>query len=156
MRIFRFDEMEQKPEDIPKEELLQLCMKLNKRMQAMETRGKEILKKKNTLQLERQKLLSLLEAVVHVPLQPSPIESDLDFENVEQLWNDWDKKRREHLVYLERNIDELKSAPIAMPSAPSSVDAVPSSESPATSSSGEVLRVLYFMLHDSPFSTTAF
>jgi hypothetical protein len=33
-------------EDIPREELLALCMKMNKRMQAMESKGKELVRKK--------------------------------------------------------------------------------------------------------------
>lgn len=86
--------MEQNPEDIPKEELLQLCMKLNKRMQAMETKGKEIFKKKNTLQLERQKLLNLLESVVLQPLQPNPSDADLDFNLIESVWNNWNTSRQ--------------------------------------------------------------
>lgn len=110
--------MEQKPEDIPKEELLQLCMKLNKRMQAMETKGKEILKKKNSLQIERQKLLGLIEAVVHVPLQPSPAENDLDFTVVETAWNDWDRTRREHLVGLEQKVQSFEAGRSAIPIIP--------------------------------------
>ncbi len=70
-------------------------------MQAMEVKGKEIFKKKNTLQLERQKLLGLLESVVLQSLQPTPSDADLDFSMIEMIWNDWDKKRREQLVDLE-------------------------------------------------------
>lgn len=107
--------MEQNPEDIPKEELLQLCMKLNKRMQAMETKGKEIFKKKNTLQLERQKLLGLLEAVILQPLQPTPNDADLDFPVVEAAWNAWDQKRREHLAQLEQKASQPTLAVAAVP-----------------------------------------
>ena len=44
-------------EDIPREELLALCMKMNKRMQAMEIKGKELVRKKGTLLEERHLLL---------------------------------------------------------------------------------------------------
>ncbi|KAJ1401455.1 hypothetical protein B484DRAFT_483843, partial [Ochromonadaceae sp. CCMP2298] len=46
--------------DIPKEELMALCMKMNKRMQAMEVKGKELVKKKASLLSEREKLLQLV------------------------------------------------------------------------------------------------
>lgn len=108
--------MEQNPEDIPKEELLQLCMKLNKRMQAMETKGKEIFRKKNSLQLERQKLLSLLESIVLQPLQPNPSDGDLDFSFVESTWGTWDQKRREQLLDLEHKIVQLSSTLPVTPS----------------------------------------
>jgi hypothetical protein len=47
-------------EDIPKEELMHLCMKMNKRMQAMESKGKELVRRKATLLTERNKLLELM------------------------------------------------------------------------------------------------
>jgi hypothetical protein len=47
-------------EDIPKEELMHLCMKMNKRMQAMESKGKDLVRKKATLLTERSKLLELM------------------------------------------------------------------------------------------------
>jgi chromosome segregation ATPase len=77
---------EQNFSDIPKEELLQLCMKLNKRMQTMESKGKELLKKKNTLQTDREKLIKMMEFVMGISLLPSP-DADLDLIMVEERWN---------------------------------------------------------------------
>lgn len=56
-------EMETSPEDIPKEELVQLCMKMNKRMQAMESKGQELIRKKNTLLNDKKVLLDFLKSI---------------------------------------------------------------------------------------------
>jgi hypothetical protein len=45
--------MEKSPSDIPKEDLMQLCMKMNKRMQAMEVKGADLVKRKTQLLTER-------------------------------------------------------------------------------------------------------
>lgn len=132
--------MEQNPEDIPKEELLALCMKLNKRMQAMETKGKEIFKKKNTLQLERQKLLGLLESVLLQPLQPSPNDADLDFPVVEAAWNAWDQKRREHLAQLEQNASQPAVTVAAVPIPTAEGDLLGLDDAPPASSSSKDLE----------------
>lgn len=102
--------MEAKPEDIPKEELLQLCMKLNKKCQTLETKGKEIFKKKNSLQLERQKLLGLFEAVIRSPFQPTSPDADLDFSIVETAWNEWDRTRRDQIFDLEQRLQAAEAA----------------------------------------------
>ena len=39
---------------------MHLCMKMNKRMQAMESKGKELVRRKATLLTERNKLLELM------------------------------------------------------------------------------------------------
>eukprot|EP01031_Cornospumella_fuschlensis_P031810 gene31810-38459_t len=72
--------------DIPKEELLHLCMKLNKRMQTMETKGKELLKKKNTLQSERDRLLKMIEGTVGSTLSVVSADGDLDLDRIESLY----------------------------------------------------------------------
>lgn len=96
-----------KPEDIPKEELLHLCMKMNKRMQAMESKGKELLKKRNQLQLERSKLLSLMETTLNYSFHMTN-DQDLDLNNIEKIWNEWDINRMTKLKEYERQIQELK------------------------------------------------
>jgi len=55
-------------EDIPKEELMHLCMKMNKRMQAMESKGKELVRRKATLLTERHKLLELMASSSSLPI----------------------------------------------------------------------------------------
>jgi hypothetical protein len=59
---------EQRPEDIPREELLQLCMKMNTRMKTMESKYKEISRKKTTLVNERMALIQHLETILQSPL----------------------------------------------------------------------------------------
>ncbi|RYY86147.1 hypothetical protein EON63_06220 [archaeon] len=72
--------------DIPKEELLHLCMKLNKRMQTMETKGKELLKKKNTVQSERDRLLKMIESTIGSAVSVVSSDGDLDLDRIESLY----------------------------------------------------------------------
>lgn len=62
--------MESNPEDIPKEDLLHLCMKMNKRMQSMETKGQELVKMKAVLLAERKQLIDAIKQVVVIPVNP--------------------------------------------------------------------------------------
>eukprot|EP00981_Chlorochromonas_danica_P014294 scaffold7730_cov173-Ochromonas_danica.AAC.9 len=55
-------------------------------MQTMESKGKELLKRKNTLQSDRDKLIRLLENALGESLLPTP-DSDLDLVLVENKWN---------------------------------------------------------------------
>ena len=48
------------PDDIPKEELLHLCMKMNKRMQGMEYKGQELIRKQKSLLAERKELIQII------------------------------------------------------------------------------------------------
>jgi hypothetical protein len=84
---------EPSPQDIPKEELMNLCMKMNKRMQAMETKGKELVKKKGSLLLERAKLLELMKMVIPVP-SLSRDGDDLDVLSIESEWLVFDSRRK--------------------------------------------------------------
>jgi hypothetical protein len=70
------------PNDIPKEELMQLCMKMNKRMSAMETKGKELLKKRASLLNERQKLLEIISRSLSFSVDVGE-EDDLNIESLE-------------------------------------------------------------------------
>lgn len=82
---------------------MNLCMKMNKRMQAMETKGKELVKKKSVLLSERQKLLDLLRSVIPVPIL-SKEDSDLDLVVIEQSWQQFESQRREHNSELEDRV----------------------------------------------------
>lgn len=53
------------PEDIPKEDLLHLCMKMNKRMQALEAKGAEMNKKCKDLGTEKRQLLDIIKSYVN-------------------------------------------------------------------------------------------
>jgi hypothetical protein len=91
------------PQDIPKEELMSLCMKMNKRMQGMEARGKELVKKKTVLAAERQKLLDLFRTVMPVPILANQ-DADLDLAAIEQSWQECEAKRRDQLSDLEAKV----------------------------------------------------
>lgn len=56
------------PEDIPKEDLLHLCMKMNKRMQALESKGTEVNKRNKELLEEKKQLLDIIKTYLSVPL----------------------------------------------------------------------------------------
>jgi hypothetical protein len=94
---------EASPQDIPKEELMSLCMKMNKRMQGMEARGKELVKKKAVMAAERQKLLDLFRTVMPVPILSNQ-EADLDMAAIEQSWQEFEAKRRDQLADLESKV----------------------------------------------------
>jgi hypothetical protein len=94
---------EASPQDIPKEELMTLCMKMNKRMQAMESKGKELVKKKATLTAERQKMLDLFRMVMPVPSIIKE-DADLDLTALEQSWAEFESRRRDQLADLEARV----------------------------------------------------
>lgn len=54
----------QNPDDIPKEELLQLCIKMNKRMQSMEHKGQELMKRQKMLVADRRDLIALVRSTL--------------------------------------------------------------------------------------------
>lgn len=93
-------------QDIPKEELLHLCMKMNKRMAAIESKGKELLKRKNQLVNERQKLLLLIETAVKTSFNITP-EQDADLNLIEKTFSDWDTDRLAKIKQYEFQIQEL-------------------------------------------------
>lgn len=76
---------------------------MNKRMQAMETKGKELVKKKSVLLTERQKLLDLFRSVIPVPML-SKDDSDLDLVAIEHSWMEFEGRRREHSAELEERV----------------------------------------------------
>jgi hypothetical protein len=78
-------------------------MKMNKRMQGMEARGKELVKKKAVMTAERQKLLDLFRTVMPVPILANQ-EADLDMAAIEQSWQEFEVKRRDQLADLESRV----------------------------------------------------
>lgn len=63
------------PEDIPKEDLLHLCMKMNKRMQTLEAKGAEISKKHKDVLEEKKQLLDIIKSYLTTPLSISESET---------------------------------------------------------------------------------
>jgi hypothetical protein len=90
-------------EDIPKEELMQLCMKMNKKMQAMETKGKELVKKKSVLLQERRKLLEIIKSASGISMICVD-DQDLNLSELETGWCAWDTARREQVFHLEQQL----------------------------------------------------
>lgn len=84
---------------------MNLCMKMNKRMQAMEAKGKDLVKKKTTLLMERQKLLDLFRTVMPIPIL-SKEDNDLELEVIEKSWTEFDSKRRDQISDLEHKLVE--------------------------------------------------
>lgn len=94
---------EKNPEDIPKDELVHLCMKMNKRMQAMEAKGKELVRQKSRLVEERKLLLELMQSSVQFRTLATD-DSDLDLPVIEAAWKDWQRSNHEHVTVLEEKI----------------------------------------------------
>jgi hypothetical protein len=94
---------EKNPEDIPKEELMHLCMKMNKRMQAMELKGKELVKKKSTLLSERQKLLELMKSEISFPFNAKD-DQEIDLFTLENCWVEWKRNTNNKFLELEQKL----------------------------------------------------
>ena len=93
------------PQDIPPAELMNLCMKMNKRMQAMEAKGRDLVKKRTMVLMERQKLLDMMKTVMPIPILPKD-DSDLDFVAIEAAWAQFDVQRRTQVSDLEEKVVE--------------------------------------------------
>eukprot|EP01041_Mallomonas_annulata_P001349 gene1349-2601_t len=91
------------PQDIPYDELMQLCMKLNKRMQAMETRGQEMSRRMKTVNGEKIQLLELISEIVG---QPVTFNDDqvVDIEIVRRMWIEVDDAKQSKMHELEDKI----------------------------------------------------
>lgn len=68
---------ESKPEDIPKEDLLHLCMKMNKRMQTLEAKCTELTKKHKDVLEEKRELLDIIRTYVTDGVLPDEEHLDL-------------------------------------------------------------------------------
>lgn len=101
--------MENNPADIPKEDLLHLCMKMNKRMQAMETKGQELVKKKVSLLNERKQLLDAIKERVAVPLNLED-DQDLDMRVVTESINKSEEQRRTLITSIEHKFEVLEQS----------------------------------------------
>ena len=66
------------PEDIPKDDLLHLCMKMNKRMQGLEARGAEISKKYKEVSEEKKQLLDIIKTYASASLPLTIADETLD------------------------------------------------------------------------------
>lgn len=97
---------EKSPEDIPREELVHLCMKMNKRMQAMEAKGQELIKKKNSLANDRKIMLSFLTSI------PLPLsirdDDDISEEELYHMWQNFKSKQDEYISTLEAKVSTLQ------------------------------------------------
>ncbi len=83
---------------------MQLCMKMNKRMQAMETKGKELVKRKAALLHERRKLLEFVKVAVDTDMSD---EDHLNLEIMENRWTEHEKRRQEQVIDLEQKLADL-------------------------------------------------
>jgi len=93
------------PEDIPKEDLLQLCMKLNNRMQMLESAGQELSKKNKSLKSERRQLLKILMGVFTVPIGIID-EDNIDFNNLNSLYDKYLNDKQTELRYVDSKIKQ--------------------------------------------------
>ena len=105
-KVSQSSAMENNPEDIPKEDLLHLCMKMNKRMQSMETKGQELSKRKAVLLNERRQLLDAIKLRVAIPVYPED-DQELDAAFIVELMCKSDEHQRALIVSLEKKITDL-------------------------------------------------
>ena len=116
----------QRPEDIPREELMHLCMKMNKRMQSMETKISGLARIKTALLRERKALLdhvrettpkNLVEALPDpasaISLHVAPREDEsmtLDLPALTMLRMQYDNTREQQLVILNKRVKDIQLA----------------------------------------------
>jgi chromosome segregation ATPase len=110
--------VEKNPSDIPKEELLQLCMKLNKRMQAMEGKAQDYAKKYKQCLVDRSLLIDLIKASLSAEVE-LPENDSLDIDTLKDAWLHQLNLDRGHAKNLEAELRYLKqhSKPPAVDSA---------------------------------------
>jgi hypothetical protein len=103
--------VEKSADDIPREELMALCMKMNKRMQVLESKANDLSKKKTTLLDERRQLLDLLIAsgIIEGALIGIVGEDDLRTEAIADSWNSWFKNSQQRVKMLENRISDLQA-----------------------------------------------
>jgi hypothetical protein len=95
---------EMNPNDIPKDELLQLCMKLNKRMQTLETKHTELVHKYKVVSQERNSLFDIFRSSTsNLP------ENVDDVSTLGDLWTQQQQEERIHIRKLEEEIKSLKN-----------------------------------------------
>lgn len=95
--------------DIPKDELMALCMKLNKKMQSLESKNHDILRQKNRLTEDRHFLIDLMSHIsnINIPNQP---EAALDKVSVTNSLKKWSEDQQKLISALKGKISELESA----------------------------------------------
>lgn len=108
----RSDNMENNPEDIPKEDLLHLCMKLNKRMQSLETRNQELIKSKSVVVTERKQLIDAIKQRALMPVNFSSDEIGFDVEMAVNLMKKFDDVQKELTASLEQKVCDLEQSKI--------------------------------------------
>ena len=102
------DEKDEKsPEDIPKEDLMHLCMKLSKRMQSMESKMQEVSKGKKNALNDRRFLLDLIKTLVTLPPSASDDSIDLDIASIRESWLVSEEKRTSKIFELETKIRSM-------------------------------------------------
>ena len=95
------------PKDIPYDELMQLCLKLNKRMQVMEAKGQELVKRGRSLSNDRRHLLDLFSEIVG----KSTMLEDDEIIDIESLRENWAKAETEKIQSLQTHINTSSSNP---------------------------------------------
>lgn len=110
--VNRSDNMESNPEDIPKEDLLHLCMKLNKRMQSLETKNQELIKSKSLSLLERKQLIDAVKQKGQLSVNSSGDDGDFDVESAIISMKKFEDVQKELIASLEQKICDLEQSKI--------------------------------------------
>lgn len=97
------------PQDIPKEELMALCMKLNKRMQSLEGRYNELRARKQTLLNERKALIELISSEVSINVAILD-EQDIPLDEFRDKWSERRRENAEQLNSLKLRVSKAESA----------------------------------------------
>lgn len=92
-------------EEIPYEDLMHLCMKMNKRMQMLEAKAAESVKANKTLQEERSALLDMFQLAIKVP--PALANENINISRIKEQWMEYLHQQRQQTEKYEATLRRL-------------------------------------------------
>jgi hypothetical protein len=99
--------VEKSPMDIPKEELMALCMKMNKRMQSLEAKNTESTNRINRLVDERRILLDLITSTINLNISAQNHE-DINTPLINDTWNQYKEQQQSRIFTLEQDLADVQ------------------------------------------------
>lgn len=94
--------------DISKDDLMQLCMKMNKKLKTLEVKCQEFSSHNQRLLRERIKVLSLIKGYIPIVSNPGDDE-DIDLDSIQNSWSNWAKMQEEQLNNLTEQLSLKES-----------------------------------------------
>ena len=113
-------------EEIPYEDLMHLCMKMNKRMQMLEAKAAESIKANKALQEERSAVLDMLQLAIKIP--PAVADETINISHIKEQWMEYLHQQRQQTEKYEATLRRLNQQAPINHSADNTADSGPQSE----------------------------